>query len=107
MSLPLTGAGFSGTSLVPQNITLPELENPDPYVGYADQCDTGVWTNSPTSYAYLWYLDAAPTAETSDTYTVQAEDEGKQLSCKVTASNASGSSSPAQSLLSNPITGGP
>lgn len=58
-------------------------------------CSTGTWTGEPTiTYTYQWQYarTGIPIAgETSSTYPVDAEDIGRSLSCKITATNISGS----------------
>jgi hypothetical protein len=55
---------------------------------------TGTWTNSPTSYSYQWQQDNTTniTSANSSTYVVQNSDLGHTLNCRVTATNAFGSS---------------
>lgn len=52
----------------------------------------GTWSGSPTSYAYKWKNSGVdiPLA-TSSTYVIQASDAGDLITCDVTATNASGS----------------
>lgn len=55
-------------------------------------CSTGDWTGSPTSYAVQWLRDGqALDGATDASYTVTAADVGHDLSCRVTASNVTGS----------------
>ena len=55
----------------------------------------GTWTNTPTSYTYVWKRDgvAIPGA-TAAAYTTTKDDDGTTLTVEVTAVNASGSSLP-------------
>lgn len=63
-------------------------------VGSTLSCTTGTWTNSPTSYAYQWLRDGDPiSGATSSTYILIEADEGEDISCVVTATNATGSAS--------------
>jgi hypothetical protein len=60
----------------------------------------GNWTYVPTSYAYIWLRGGVPiTGATGQSYTVVAADSGTNITCRVTASNAAGSTS----AMSNPI----
>lgn len=66
---------------------------------------TGSWTNTPTSYAYQWQReDAGPVwtnvGSNSNTHTIS--DHTKNYRCQVTATNAAGSSSPANSASFDP-----
>src|SRR5690606_28478460 len=70
-----------------------------PSVGQVLTCSTGTWTESPTSYAYQWQEFTGGSwvplvGATSNTYTPLAT---MQVRCAVTASNAAGSSAPAES----------
>lgn len=75
----------------PSNTTLPAIS------GVAQQgvvltCWPGVWTGGVDSYAYQWKNEGANiSGATSSTYTPVAGDVGDNLTCTVTATNASGS----------------
>jgi hypothetical protein len=63
-------------------------------------CTTGTWANSPTAYAYQWMRGAAEIAgATNPTYVTVAADGGTSVSCRVTASNASGSASASSNAI--------
>jgi hypothetical protein len=68
-------------------------------IGQTLTSTTGVWTNTPTSFAYQWTRDGSPIAgATSSTYTVaSAADVKTLLRCEVTAINGAGSSTPSAS----------
>jgi hypothetical protein len=52
----------------------------------------GTWSNSPDSYAYAWYRNGSKiSGAATDTYTLQAGDEGATIRARVTATNTSGS----------------
>jgi hypothetical protein len=79
-------------------------------------CSTGVWSNSPTAFAFAWQRDGAPIAGANgQTYVVGPADLGQTLACSVTASNAGGAGPPATSpglavaaaALAGPIAGPP
>jgi hypothetical protein len=55
---------------------------------------TGIWTNSPSSYSYQWQQDNTTniSSANSSTYVVQNSDVGHTLNCRITATNAFGSS---------------
>jgi hypothetical protein len=79
------------TGSAPVNATPPQIQG-TPAVGNQLTCTQGTWQNSPTSFSYSWRRDGASLASGS-TYTVQAADVGHALTCVVTATNTSGSSS--------------
>jgi hypothetical protein len=62
------------------------------------RCETGTWTQNPTSFTYAWNRNGTPIAgATGASYVVQPIDEGNMLTCSVTATNARGASAPARS----------
>lgn len=67
--------------------------------------DEGTWTGDPTSYSYQWQADTSGNGSfsnisgaTSRTYTIAAGQGGDAIRVQVTATNAAGSSSAANSL---------
>lgn len=51
-------------------------------------CSTGTWRNSPSRFTFQWLADGtAISGATASTYTLQAGDVGKLISCRVTARN--------------------
>ncbi|HTA12475.1 MAG TPA: hypothetical protein VK765_03565 [Solirubrobacteraceae bacterium] len=64
-------------------------------VGQTLACSEGTWIGaSPISYAYRWLRDGvAIGGAEANTYTVTTSDEGRSISCEVTATNAVGSKS--------------
>lgn len=69
-----------------------------PYVGQTLTCSTGSWRNSPTSFAYQWQRNGVDIGgATSNTYVMTIADEGIPIRCVVTASNAVGAGTPANS----------
>jgi hypothetical protein len=70
---------------------------------------TGTWTNTPTSFSYVWEScsGAACTAisgATNSTYAVAAADVGKTIEVQVTAHNSGGASAPATSAATGVVT---
>jgi hypothetical protein len=60
--------------------------------GRALSCLSGVWNGSP-GFTYQWLRDGVPIAGASgEYYVLVAADEGKAVQCRVTATNAGGSS---------------
>ena len=63
-----------------------------PIVGTVVTCTTGNWTGSPTGYAYQWKRDGTTNLGTAASYTlISADIGGHQITCVVTATNATGS----------------
>lgn len=84
--------GASGAP-VPLN-TAPPTVTGTATVGSTLTCVPGTWTNSPTSYAYQWRRDGISIAgATATQYVIVAADQGTNLTCAETATNADGSNS--------------
>lgn len=81
---------ISGTAQVGQTLTV---------------SDNGTWSASPTSYTYRWRADGEYiTGETGEDFLpLTTEFEGAEISCEVTAHNASGASAPAVSNDLGPV----
>jgi hypothetical protein len=87
------------SSLLPINTSVP-VTSGVPILGATLSCTTGAWLNNPTSYSYQWRRNGNDIAgATSNTYVTVNSDVGQILTCYVTATNGSGSSS----ALSIPI----
>jgi hypothetical protein len=72
----------------------PWLSVPAPALGADVTCHPGTWTGAAGSPQYAWFRDGAPIAgESAAVYRLRAADGGRELSCKVTAANAGGSTS--------------
>ena len=81
--------------VAPVNTTPPALSYYLRYEGEPVDTDDGTWDNSPTSFTYQWYRDATPiSGETLNEYTLDAADVDTEITCQVTAINATGSSTP-------------
>jgi hypothetical protein len=90
-SITLGGPGNEPPEEAPNIKTRPEVSG-EAKVGATLSCSQGAWNGGPTSYAYTWLRDKTePIREaTLSTYRLTGEDEGRSLSCKVTASNKAG-----------------
>ena len=63
-----------------------------PVVGTVSSVTNGNWAGSPTSYTYQWKRDGTTNLGTLASYTLVAADiGGHQITCVVTATNATGS----------------
>jgi hypothetical protein len=92
---PPNSESLAAVVSAPILITQPSVSGLSP-VGSVLTSTTGTWTNTPTTYAYAWLRDATVIAgATAATYTTVAADKGHEVSPRVTATNATGSSSPA------------
>jgi hypothetical protein len=86
---------ITATPPAPVNTTPPALSYGGRYEGELVNTDDGTWDNSPTSFTYQWYRDATPiSGETLNEYFLAAADADTEVTCQVTAINATGSSTP-------------
>jgi hypothetical protein len=87
----------------PVNEAAPQLSG-TPAVGQVLSCSEGSWENDPTAFAYAWLRGGTPIdSQTTNSYTLQAADEGHGISCKVTATNAGGSASATSATVQVPV----
>ena len=99
-----TGIDAALVPRVPVNTAAP-VASGTPAAGQTVSCSSGSWTGSPApSYAYAWLHDGVPIpAATASAYVVQAADVGNGLTCKVTATNRSGSTAAVSNTLIVPV----
>jgi hypothetical protein len=80
-----------GSVTPPANTTAPVASGTGT-VGLTLSVTNGVWANGPTSFAYQWLRGGATIASaTAATYVLAAADSTTSVSCRVTATNAAGS----------------
>jgi hypothetical protein len=80
--------GTSATA--PVNTVAPNVTG-NPYVGDLLTTTNGTWSGSPTSYSYQWKRGATNIGTNANTYTIVSADAGTNITCVVTATNATGS----------------
>jgi hypothetical protein len=84
-------AGKPKAAAAPVNVTPPAITG-TPAVGKTLSCSTGGWTSGPSAFSFAWLRDGAPiVGQSGSSYVVQPADRGHAISCRVTASNGSGS----------------
>lgn len=78
-------------SSLPSNLTLPQITG-KPTLGETLACSSGSWSGVPSpTFSDLWLRDGVPIpGATHTTYIVAKADEGRALSCEVTARNTAG-----------------
>jgi hypothetical protein len=77
--------------LAPVNTTAPVVSGTGT-VGQTLSCTMGNWQYAPTAYAYQWLRNGGAIAgATASTRVLVAADSGASVSCRVTATNAAGS----------------
>lgn len=125
-SKQVTGAGvvtagaytFTASSLTPPAFSIAVFKAPGTPVNTVAPAVTGTatigstlsttdgtWTNTPTSFAYQWQRDVGTSGvtwvdiagATANTYVVTKNDMGCKVRCRVSATNATGTSAPAAS----------
>lgn len=93
----------------PVNTVAPAISAAGWTVGQVASCDTGTWTNEPTTYTYQWYLEVSEatynqiTGATNSTLLLTAPMVGLKVQCRVAASNAFAGPTEAQSADSDQI----
>ena len=81
-----------GVATMPVNTVAPIISG-GPYVGDVLTATTGTWTGTPALflYSYQWRRDGVDIAgATASTYTIDNADDGADITCLVTATNAGG-----------------
>lgn len=81
----------NGVPAAPVNTVAPTVVG-SPYVGNTVSAGVGTWTGYPApAYTYEWFVAGITTGVTTSTYVIQAGDDTKALTVKVTATNSQGS----------------
>ena len=87
----------TAATLIPVNSSLPTISGTTTF-GQILTAGTGTWSNTPTSYSYLWSRSTSSngtfstiSGATASTYTLVAADVGKFLRVSVAATNTAGS----------------
>ncbi|MGE0879793.1 MAG: PHB depolymerase family esterase, partial [Acidimicrobiia bacterium] len=102
----------AGPPVAPLNSVLPVVTGAAAQ-GTTLSATTGTWSGSPTAYAYQWLRCNAAGASctnvgtNANTYPLVAGDVGSTMRVQVTASNAAGPGTPAQSVQTAVVTGPP
>jgi len=91
--------GASATA--PVNTVAPNVTGGN-YVGDLLTTTNGTWSGSPTSYSYQWKRGATNIGTNANTYTLVSADANTNITCVVTAINATGST-PATSNVFSPL----
>lgn len=89
----------AAASVAPSNTVAPHVNQA--VVGSISTCSTGTWTGTlPITYAYQWKVAGSNVGTNSPNYTPVSGDNGKSLTCTVTATNTVGNAS----QISNSLT---
>jgi hypothetical protein len=101
IGISVKGTKTSSPPSAPVNTVAPVISGTTT-LGSVLTTTNGTWTNSPISYTYQWKRGATNIGTNTNTYTLVTADSLANITCVVTATNASGST-PA---TSNTITAG-
>ncbi len=85
--------------------TSPPTVSGTPAAGQTLSCTSGSWTGTPApTFVYTWLRDGvAITGATGNTYVIQEADQGNGLTCKVFATNKSGTVAAISNTLIVPV----
>lgn len=72
-------------------------------VGQTLTSTTGTWSNTPTGYSYQWKAAGGNVGTDQNTYVPVVGDIGATITCTVTASNADGPGTPAESAATSAV----
>lgn len=88
--------GASGTA--PVNTVAPNVTGL-PYIGDLLTTTDGTWSGTPTSFTYQWKRGVTNIGTNANTYTIVSADAGTNITCVVTATNATGSTPATSNIL--------
>ena len=78
------------TATAPVNTVLPVVSGTNFYVADVLTTTDGTWSGSPTSFSYQWKRGVTNIGTNANTYTLVSADANTNITCVVTATNASG-----------------
>ena len=86
------------TATAPVNTVLPVVSGTT-YVGDLLTTTDGTWSGSPTSFSYQWKRGATNIGTNANTYTLVSADANTNITCVVTATNATGSTPATSNII--------
>ena len=86
------------TATAPVNTVLPVVSGTT-YVGDLLTTTDGTWSGSPTSFSYQWKRGATNIGTNANTYTLVTADANTNITCVVTATNATGSTPATSNII--------
>jgi hypothetical protein len=89
---------IGATATAPVNTVAPVVSG-SPYVGDLLTTTDGTWTGTPTSYSYQWKRGATNIGTNANTYTLVTADADTNITCVVTATNATGSTNATSNIF--------
>ena len=97
-STPATSNTITAGNYAPVNTVAPDVTGLA-YVGDVLTTTDGTWTGSPTSYSYQWKRGVTNIGTNVNTHTLVSADAGFNITCVVTATNASGSTNATSNVI--------
>jgi hypothetical protein len=89
-STPATSNTITAGNYAPVNTVAPVISGGQ-NVGDVLTTTNGTWSGTPTSYSYQWKRGVTNIGTNANTYTLVSADAGTNITCVVTATNATGS----------------
>ena len=86
------------TATAPVNTVLPVVSG-NTYIGDLLTTTDGTWSGTPTSFSYQWKRGATNIGTNANTYTLVTADAGTNITCVVTATNATGSTPATSNII--------
>jgi len=94
------------TATAPVNTVLPVVSGTT-YVGDLLTTTDGTWTGTPTSFSYQWKRGATNIGTNANTYTLVSADANTNITCVVTATNATGSTPATSNVVTAAVLAAP
>ena len=95
------------TATAPVNTVLPVVSGTIFYVADVLTTTDGTWTGTPTSFSYQWKRGATNIGTNANTYTLVSADAGTNITCVVTATNATGSTPATSNVVTAAVLAAP
>ena len=95
------------TATAPVNTVLPVVSGTNFYVADVLTTTDGTWTGTPTSFSYQWKRGVTNIGTNANTYTLVSADAGTNITCVVTATNATGSTPATSNVVTAAVLAAP
>ena len=90
------------TATAPVNTVLPVVSGGS-YIGDLLTTTDGTWTGTPTSFSYQWKRGVTNIGTNANTYTLVSADANTNITCVVTATNATGSTPATSNIIATAV----
>ena len=98
---------IGATATAPVNTVLPNVTGTNFYVADVLTTTNGTWSGSPTSFSYQWKRGATNIGTNANTYTLVSADANTNITCVVTATNATGSTPATSNIIATAVLAAP